>query len=716
MHSNADRVTSTVSSRRLQDCRPGSLSVPAEVRSLSARRASVRALRFARILLGFVGGCTLTCAGRSEASDSGAWQLVDPWLRPRERLAMAYDSLRGVTVMFGGFVHYAQTDVHLRDTWEYDGRRWVRKSTEGPSPRFWPAMAYDSRRGVTVLFGGGTYDGRYTRFNDTWEWDGVEWSLRATSGPTARYAAAMAYDEHRGVVVLYGGNQEGKRGDMWEWDGQSWVDNQAGSHIRMSDPHMVYDSARRVLTLTGLGQTWEFNGAEWLERQDSPGGSYAAMVYDSARGVTVMHRAENTWEWDGQDWILVATEDDVEVLRHGMAYDSRRRKTVLFGGDCPTGECDNTWEWDGQAWALRSTAPLSRTSQPAMAYDAVRGQTLLLGGYRLPSRDDLTHTFAWNGRHWSLAATEGPMSDRRSRSYHAFTFDVRRETGLLFGGEDGRSTWEWDGRDWTWLTDTGPPERTSQVMVYDRARGVVVLFGGSDGRLLGDTWEWDGSEWTLASREGPSPRSSHAMAYDTAREVTVLFGGRTEHDGSSRETWEWDGQRWTLMATGGPWPRTSHAMAYDEDRHVTVLYGGSWLGGYLSDTWEWNGIAWRPRQVEGAPRRSSHSMVYDSQRRRMVLFGGWGDYGAHLGDTWEFDPCVGLSKLRARCKAGTARVMVNTSLPRGSTVPVDNNGERQDVRVNASGRAKGRWREQSGEHTLFAVDCPRLRRVVDCSP
>ncbi|MCK4340256.1 MAG: hypothetical protein KAY37_00855 [Phycisphaerae bacterium] len=73
---------------------------------------------------------------------------------------MAYDSARGVVVLFGG---------GLGDTWEWDGDQWAYQSVSGPSPRCSHAMAYDSARGVTVLFGGTAG----TTYSDTWEY-GVE--------------------------------------------------------------------------------------------------------------------------------------------------------------------------------------------------------------------------------------------------------------------------------------------------------------------------------------------------------------------------------------------------------------------------------------------------------------------------------------------------------------------------------------------------------------
>ena len=56
--------------------------------------------------------------------------------------------------------------------------------------------------------------------------------------------------------------------------------------------------------------------------------------------------------------------------------------------------------------------------------------------------------------------------------------------------------WKWDGRQWTEIPLTGPTPgfRYQPIMVYDRARGVTVLYGGLQG-TGNDTWEWDGRQW-----------------------------------------------------------------------------------------------------------------------------------------------------------------------------------------------------------------------------
>jgi hypothetical protein len=165
-------------------------------------------------------------------------------------------------------------------------------------------MAYDARRGRTVLFGGN--DGRILA--DTWEWDGTDWTLIAPpASPPARQRHALAYDAARGRIVLFGGYVDHRLppwfSDTWEWDGTTWV--------------------QRSPAL-------------------SPPGRYNhALAHDSLRGRTVLFGgfvnaigiAADTWEWDGSTWIAAApaTSPPARTL-YGLAFDANRGRTVLFGG------------------------------------------------------------------------------------------------------------------------------------------------------------------------------------------------------------------------------------------------------------------------------------------------------------------------------------------------------------------------------------------------
>jgi hypothetical protein len=59
---------------------------------------------------------------------------------------------------------------------------WTQVTTaSSPSARYTHAMAYDSVRGKVVMFGGNDGSGTSGHFNDTWEYDGVNWTQVTTA-------------------------------------------------------------------------------------------------------------------------------------------------------------------------------------------------------------------------------------------------------------------------------------------------------------------------------------------------------------------------------------------------------------------------------------------------------------------------------------------------------------------------------------------------------
>jgi hypothetical protein len=203
-------------------------------------------------------------------SDTWEWDGTTWTLRsmtgPAARFghAMVYDSLRGQVVLFGGF-----DMMSLGDTWEWNGIAWTFRSTTGPPPRFQHALAFDSSRGRTVLFGGRASIPSY--LGDTWEWNGATWAQSniGKPSPSARGTHALAYNPTYGRVVLFGGygGSFPYFGDTWEWDGMSWTRRStSGAGVRAVHA-MAYDSARdRVMLFGGfngsqyLGDTWEYHG------------------------------------------------------------------------------------------------------------------------------------------------------------------------------------------------------------------------------------------------------------------------------------------------------------------------------------------------------------------------------------------------------------------------------------------------------------------------
>jgi hypothetical protein len=524
---------------------------------------------------------------------------------PRQLHSMVFDSRRGVAVMFGGtWSISAGLGERLDETWEWDGAEWTQRRIPGakPSARAEHAMVYDSERGVTVMFGGQAL----TVSRETWEYDGAAWRLRTSTGPTPRYGHAMAYDSVRRETVLFGGwSNSVVNAETWLWNGETW---------------------RQVTPATSPTPR-----------------SFHAMVFDGARGETVMFggvgsAGTQTWVWNGTTW----TRRDVANgpaarSRHAMAYDPVRGEVHMHGGDVFPSPDGLNWVWNGTGWTQRNAAP-HRTRQ-AMAWDTVRGAGVKFGGSNGVELDSTT--WIWNGSTWTNVADQAPSG----RFAFGMAYDEERRRLVLAGGfaQMSLETWELARSTWRRFMVTGPSNRWYDMsMAYVPERGQVMAFGGvGAGGLIGDLWGWNGETWTLAHAGGPPARSEHAMVYDSLRRKLVLFGGLVVVDSAvvrDAATWEWDGNAWTLRATQGPPARADHAMAFDRGRGVTVLFGGASLGGEFGDTWEWNGTAWMQRFAAGPSPRRDHAMAY-LPGSGVVMFGG-SSGTTFSNETWAWDGSV----------------------------------------------------------------------------
>lgn len=257
------------------------------------------------------------------------WSDVTPGGSPGGRLYhnMVYDVVRDRVVMFGGYDYDAGD--WSDETWEYDpgANSWsLVNTTTGPSARGLFAMAYDSIRGVTVLHGGLIeLPGQNVTFADTWEYDGTNWTLVASGGPISRGFNAMAFDSARGECVMFGGwHHEPTTNyflrDTWTWNGAGWTQRHpAGTIPEATSWHMmVFDSVRQVVVMaTSYNQnlphhTYEWDGTQW--KSVAVGGlvpdRYASqMAFDSHRGIMVLlggyyydgmdHFFGDMWEWTG---------------------------------------------------------------------------------------------------------------------------------------------------------------------------------------------------------------------------------------------------------------------------------------------------------------------------------------------------------------------------------------------------------------------------------
>lgn len=315
----------------------------------------------------FAASCVL-----SSIVAQGQWTALSPAVRPgaRNSAVMAWDSARHVVVLHGGFLFPSPV---YNDTWEWDGTAWT-PAASGPTLNA-HCMAYDSVRHVMVVFGG-TVGVQGT--GNTYEYDGAGWTLRASTGPSARANAQLCFDAQHGVSVLFGGHftnlTNAAYGDTWEWNGTGWTQRTPATSPAPRVYHaMAYDSQRAVTVLFGgrdtngglLTDTWEWDGTTWTERFPAHAPSPRLdheMAYDPARQRCVVHSglqaaAPFTWEYDGTDWVAGGTMPGQTATRHayGFSWDGNLGQVLLFGGYVG-GQTDETWSYGIGGLASYTTA------------------------------------------------------------------------------------------------------------------------------------------------------------------------------------------------------------------------------------------------------------------------------------------------------------------------------------------------------------------------
>jgi hypothetical protein len=317
---------------------------------------------------------------------------------------MAYDFIRGRTIVFGGT---GAASNYMNDTWVYDGKDWAQMQPKTVPPgRRLVGMAFHFARVKTLMFGGLAATGV---LNDTWEWNGTDWTqLNPQNSPGGRRSAAMAYDFARQRTVLFGGHTGSAYvNDTWEWDGVNWTQ---------------------------------------ITTKNAPSGRYTNMAYDSARKRIVIHSGypgypADTWEYDGNDWTQVNTPTKpAGRCCAGVAYDSARQRVVMFGGF--SGYLRETWEYDGKDWTQvqPSTSPLGRYGSDFMVYDQRRQRVVIFGGLLKNAPRQASDTWEYPGT--SLTGSPASISIA-SGGTHAFSLDAGAQHGnrsyWIFGSLKGTS-------------------------------------------------------------------------------------------------------------------------------------------------------------------------------------------------------------------------------------------------------------------------------------
>jgi len=253
---------------------------------------------------------------------------------------------------------------------------------DSPVARMDQAIAPFGHSGQAIYYGGAW---NTTLFSDTWLWDGAQWTaLTPAHNPGPLASHAMAYDDARGRIVLFGGvNGAGLTSNQtWIWDGSDWTQaNPPTSPPERFGHAMAYDPVRQTIVLFGsYGDFGESN---------------------------------DTWLWDGSNWTQAASpQNPLPRYNHSMAFDQARGQMVMFGGirgyGPPTWFAD-TWLWDGTTWnqAFPAASPAARSGH-VLAFHPDLGLVVMIGGTGGKDLSDTSwdydfrkETWTWDGETWT---------------------------------------------------------------------------------------------------------------------------------------------------------------------------------------------------------------------------------------------------------------------------------------------------------------------------
>ena len=286
------------------------------------------------------------------------------------------------------------------------------------------------------------------------------------------------------VVMIGGPDRLGARArdSVWSWSGRDWELVTADGPEARGNPGAGYDPKRQMAIYTG---------------------GVRRMANDSAYEII-----GETWVQRSGTWQRAPSMDTDERDHHMIVYDEQRDALILVGGIMG----DRSAPWPRNTLALRDDG-------------------------------------------WTEVTRDGPSA----RGRFGMVYDSKRKHIVLFGGAGEApargqpqpfygDTWIFDANGWRKAADTGPRGRYAHGMVYDEKANVVWLYSGAAAHRdapLADMWKWDGERWTEVQLTGPTPghRYSPVMVYDRARGKTVLYGG----SGAPNDTWEWDGRTWTRV-------------------------------------------------------------------------------------------------------------------------------------------------------------------------
>lgn len=222
-------------------------------------------------------------------------------------------------------------------------------------------MGYDESRNIVVMQGGGN---GVVNFDDTWEWDNVDWELKspATPGPSGGFSA-MCFDQNLGKILAIAFSSLTAPFYSYTthtWDGTNWVQVLGATQLPGVFSSMTFDPVLNKVVLLGWDasdnpywSTW--NGATWTAPVATSLAileGFTRTIFDPTLGQTikicgrrtVVSYTNTVYAFDGATWTDISPAGTTPQGRgaFGACWIDDCDVTVIFSGDGPV---DNaSWE------------------------------------------------------------------------------------------------------------------------------------------------------------------------------------------------------------------------------------------------------------------------------------------------------------------------------------------------------------------------------------
>lgn len=278
-------------------------------------------------------------------------------------------------------INYPVHSFFTNNTWIWDGADWSAVEPTGtppidaggPLPGREDAVMY-FRTNSIVMFGG-TDQNSY--LNDTWRWrEGAGWDkLSPVTSPSARGKACFCKSANAANAVLFGGINESELFfDTWHWNGTNWIKMNPANHPAARYNAAMSGSASLVYMFGGKNESNLFN---------------------------------DTWTWNETDWVKLNTTNNPPprhnhtMIHHSSDAYMNFSAQIVFGGETETEISNETWLLDPVTLAWRKATPTHSPpprTEAQMALDGVNDVVILFGGKN--NDEVLNDSWAWDGSDW----------------------------------------------------------------------------------------------------------------------------------------------------------------------------------------------------------------------------------------------------------------------------------------------------------------------------